>query len=218
MTVQFRVSRELRGEIAFSFLKYTLKAGQILSLSDDVAASHEIQIALSKKMISPFTKSEDTAEKVVIPVEKIHKSNIRETLIEEIPDEVVTERKTTMLAYDMETGEMMGKSKSQKMALERMNIEDKTEVLSGDKIDFDAPPKKKTRKQNKTGESATPKKEKKSGIKPVGVKRDEAAIEDTSDFLIDGPGFNDIDFVDEEQTRERANNRPILKDNNNEVT
>ena len=217
MTVQFRVSRELRGEIAFSFLKYTLKAGQILSLPDDTAASHEIQIALSKKMISPFTKSDDTVEKAVVPVEKVNKSNIRKTLREEIPDEVVTERKTTMLAYDMETGEVMGKSKSQKMALERMNIEDKTEILSGDNIDFDAPPKKKPRKQNKTGET-TPKKEKKSGIKPVGVKRDEASIEDTSDFLIDGPGFNDIDFVDEEQTRERANNRPKLKDNNNEVT
>lgn len=101
-------------------------------------------------MISPVVKSEvaEKKEEDPAPVVKTPKSNVRKTLKEEIPDEVVTERKTTMLAYDMENKEVIQKGKSQKMALERMNIEDQTEVLTGD-IDFDEAEKKTSAKKEK---------------------------------------------------------------------
>jgi hypothetical protein len=233
MNIRARVSTKLRGELVFDHMHCGLKAGQYFNITEEEMKIGQIRVALSGKLITIEKEETDTKksqkENKTKIVAKKGKVEVETEDIAEEKDIVVRIQPTNMVSYDLETGKILNKAKSQKVALERSNIEEQEPMVKVGKIDLgeeskEVAPKTKTKAKTKNGSKAANALKKavsdlekisKKTIKPVGNKREANSDARGDEFLI-GQSIPDISFVDEEQVRSNMDRR-IKNESDNEM-
>lgn len=222
MPTKYRVSPKLRGELSLSCFVYTLKPGQVISLTDEQSASHDIQMAINQGYLTANETPKPIEQNVAVeqtPVESKPAivSKKQKTVVAK-KDTKNKEPKTTMVSYDMEKGTILDQATSQKVALDRANIEKMT-VQTGD-INLE---ENETNSMKKAVEEMDKVSKSKKSIKSVGRQKAEKKVgdlaeEDSAGLLLDDGRYNEIEFVDEGQEKDRINSHPKLRNqNNNEI-
>ena len=173
--MKVRVSKKLKGELYIDAIGFSLKAGQVIELTQDQEKSQNIITSINKGFLVDVRKDEAKDKEQIAEIKEPKRkvkltelNKIEETEetknAEEVEEIEIKEQPTDMAAFNMETQELLDKEKSTKTAMDRIGSMEMEPVQSGD-VDFTdstVEPEQEVKEPKKTKKAKKAKKAKKT--------------------------------------------------------